>query len=86
MVVATVAALAVIMVTAGWEVPMNNEIVKWTAGNAPADWTGMREKWLHYHWVRTWFGVVSFASTLLSTLPIIDQDEAKATTKVSNCL
>jgi hypothetical protein len=31
MVAATVAALAVIIVTAGWEVPINNEIVKWNA-------------------------------------------------------
>jgi hypothetical protein len=63
---ATIAALAVIIVTAGWEVPMNNEIVKWIAGNAPADWTGTRDKWLHYHWVRTWIGVASFVFALLS--------------------
>ena len=68
MVVATIAALAVIVVTAGWEVPMNNEIVKWIAGNAPVDWTGTRDKWLHYHWVRTWIGVASFVCALLSTM------------------
>jgi uncharacterized Tic20 family protein len=72
MVVATIAALAVIIVTAGWEVPMNNEIVKWIAGNAPVDWTGTRDKWLHYHWVRTWIGVASFASALLSTVLVTD--------------
>ena len=72
MVVATIAALAVIVVTAGWEVPMNNEIVKWIAGNAPVDWTGTRDKWLHYHWVRTWIGVASFASALLSTVLVTD--------------
>jgi hypothetical protein len=49
MVAATVSALAVIIVTAGWEVPINNEIVKWTPGNAPADWTGTRDKWLYNH-------------------------------------
>ena len=38
MVAATVGALAEIIVTAGWEVPINNEIVKWNPGNAPADW------------------------------------------------
>ena len=72
MVVATIAALAVIIVTAGWEVPINNEIVKWIAGNAPADWTGTRDKWLHYHWVRTWIGVALFASALLSTVLVTD--------------
>ena len=72
MVVAAIAALAVIIVTAGWEVPINNEIVKWIAGNAPADWTGTRDKWLHYHWVRTWIGVASFASALLSTVLVTD--------------
>ena len=72
MVVATIAALAVIIVTAGWEVPMNNEIVKWIAGSAPVDWTGTRDKWLHYHWVRTWIGVASFASALLSTVLVTD--------------
>jgi hypothetical protein len=63
MAVATIAALAVIIVTARWEVPMNNEIVKWIAGNAPVDWTGTRDKWLHYHWV-------TFA--LLSTVLVTD--------------
>ena len=72
MAVATIAALAVIIVTARWEVPMNNEIVKWIAGSAPADWTGTRDKWLHYHWVRTWIGVASFASALLSTVLVTD--------------
>jgi len=72
MVVAAIAALAVIIVTACWEVPINNEIVKWIAGNAPADWTGTRDKWLHYHWVRTWIGVASFASALLSTVLVTD--------------
>ena len=72
MVVATIAALAVIIVTAGWEVPMNNEIVKWIAGNAPVDWTGTRDKWLHYHWVRTWIGVASFVFALLSTVLVTD--------------
>jgi uncharacterized membrane protein len=68
MVVAMVAAIGVIIVTARWEVPMNNEIVKWIAGNAPAGWTGTRDRWLHYHWVRTWIGVASFVCALLSTL------------------
>jgi lysylphosphatidylglycerol synthetase-like protein (DUF2156 family) len=49
MVAATVAALAVIIVTAGWEVPINNEIVKWIPGHAPADWTSTRDKWLQNH-------------------------------------
>jgi uncharacterized membrane protein len=68
MAAATVAALAVIIVTAGWEVPINNEIVKWTPGSAPADWTSTRDKWLHNHWVRTWIGVLAFGCTLFSTL------------------
>jgi uncharacterized membrane protein len=72
MVAATVSALAVIIVTAGWEVPLNNEIVKWTPGSAPADWTNTRDKWLHNHWVRTWIGVLAFGCTLFSTLLITD--------------
>ena len=72
MIATTVSALAVIIVTAGWEVPLNNEIVKWTPGSAPADWTSTRDKWLHNHWVRTWIGVLAFASTLVSTLLITD--------------
>ena len=72
MVAATVSALAVIIVTAGWEVPINNEIVKWTPGSAPPDWTSTRDKWLHNHWVRTWIGVLAFGCTLFSTLLITD--------------
>jgi hypothetical protein len=65
MVAATVAALAVIIVTAGWEVPINNEIVKWVPGHAPADWTSTRDKWLQNHWIRTWIGVLAFGCALL---------------------
>jgi uncharacterized membrane protein len=72
MAAATVSALAVIIVTAGWEVPLNNEIVKWTPGSAPADWTSTRDKWLHDHWVRTWIGVLGFGCTLISALLITD--------------
>ena len=72
MVAATVAALALIIVTAGWEVPINNEIVKWTPGNAPADWMSTRDKWLHNHWIRTWIGVMAFGCTLFSALMITD--------------
>jgi Na+/H+ antiporter NhaB len=72
MVVATLAALAVIIVTAAWEVPINNEIAKWTPGSAPADWTGIRDKWLYNHWVRTWIGGLAFGCTLISTLLITD--------------
>ena len=71
MVVATLAALAVIIVTAAWEVPIN-EIVKWIPGNAPADWTSTRDRWLHNHWVRTWIGVLAFGCALASTLLITD--------------
>jgi len=70
MVAATVAALAVIIVTAGWEVPINNEIVKWTPGNAPVDWMSTRDKWLHNHWVRTWIGILAFGCALVSALLI----------------
>ena len=72
MAAATASALAVIIVTAGWEVPINNEIVKWTPGSAPPDWTSTRDKWLHNHWVRTWIGVLAFGCTLISTLLITD--------------
>jgi len=50
----------------------HNEIVKWTPGSAPADWTSTRDKWLHNHWVRTWIGVLAFGCTLFSTLLITD--------------
>jgi hypothetical protein len=72
MATATVAALAVIIVTAGWEVPINNEIVKWIPGHAPADWTSTRDKWLQNHWIRTWIGVLAFGCALLSPLLITD--------------
>jgi Domain of unknown function (DUF1772) len=72
MIAATVAAPVIIIVTAGWEVPINNEIVKWTPGNAPANWTSTRDKWLHNHWIRTWIGVLAFGCALLNTLLITD--------------
>jgi uncharacterized membrane protein len=72
MAAATVSALAVIIVTAAWEVPLNNEIVQWTPGSAPAGWTTTRDKWLRNHCLRTWIGVLAFACTLVGALLITD--------------
>jgi uncharacterized membrane protein YfcA len=68
--VAAVLTAIVLVITIALEVPINRQVASWTAGAAPANWTGVRDRWLWNHLARTVVGVLAFlcAATALSEL------------------
>ncbi len=65
---ATLCMLLVLVITIGFEVPLNRQIQSWTAGSAPADWTQIRDLWLQRHLLRTISCTASFVCALLALL------------------
>jgi len=61
---ATIASLLLIIgslvITAAIEVPINNQVVTWTAENTPPDWEQLRNRWQYYNVVRTVLALLSF--------------------------
>jgi len=57
---AAVLMLFVLVFTATQEVPLNHQIQSWTAGQAPAHWGAVRDRWLLNHLIRTVAGVAAF--------------------------
>jgi len=49
-----------LVITAAIEVPINNQVVTWTAENTPPDWEQLRNRWQYYNVVRTVLALLSF--------------------------
>jgi uncharacterized membrane protein len=60
--------LLVLVVTVGFEVPLNRQIQSWTAGSAPPEWTGVRDLWLQRHVLRSAAAALSFVCTALALI------------------
>jgi uncharacterized membrane protein len=56
----------VLVVTIGFEVPLNKQIQSWTLNNAPSSWQHVRDLWLERHLWRTISSVLGFVSALLA--------------------
>jgi uncharacterized membrane protein len=56
--------LAVLVITVGFEVPINKQIHSWTPGSAPVDWAALRDRWLSNHLIRTIAGVLAFVCSV----------------------
>jgi len=63
---AVICLLLVLVITVGFEVPLNKQIQSWTAGSAPAEWTRIRDLWLQRHLLRTISCTAAFVCTLLA--------------------
>ncbi len=70
---ASVCAVAVALITALGNIPINNQIMKWNVASAPANWAELARQWWRFQTARTIFalaGLVSLiGSTLVSTQP-----------------
>jgi hypothetical protein len=55
-----VCSLAVLVVTAIYNLPVNREAVNWDPGNPPADWEAKRDRWHRGHVIRLPFAVIAF--------------------------
>jgi len=63
---AAMAALISIIITRFGNVPINQLMRKWDATGAPANWSGILNKWNLYNYVRTAFAFVSFLLVVIA--------------------
>ena len=59
-IVAAVCTAVEIVATIVLNVPINNQVQTWTPGSAPANWSALRDTWLHNHWWRSIVGALGF--------------------------
>jgi hypothetical protein len=60
----------VLAVTLGVEVPIDNDINRWTVDTLPADWATTRARWADFHTLRTFLSLVGLASVIGAALAI----------------
>jgi uncharacterized membrane protein len=56
---------AVLVVTIGFEVPLNKQIQSWTADAPPPQWEQTRDLWLQRHVLRTIAATLAFVAAIL---------------------
>lgn len=60
--------IAIIAITIPTNVRLNKLIATWSADNPPENWTEVRERWIHFHIIRTFFSVPALIFYILSVL------------------
>ena len=60
--------IGVLIVTLAVEVPIDNQIVSWTASTLPSDWEDIRARWATFHTVRTFLSLAAVAAALGAAL------------------
>jgi len=53
--------LSALLITVLIEVPINNQVITWSAASAPANWQQIRNRWQFYNGVRTVCALAGFA-------------------------
>jgi hypothetical protein len=57
-----------LLLTAGWELPINARVMTWRPGRPPTDWTAHRDRWETVHLIRTATALIGLAGTLASVM------------------
>jgi uncharacterized membrane protein len=60
--------IGVLLVTLLVNVPIDNQIKRWTPTALPSDWTRLRDRWEFYHTVRTFASLAGLGCALASGL------------------
>jgi uncharacterized membrane protein len=60
--------IAALAITLAVNVPIDNDISRWTPSSLPADWTATRDRWEAYHTVRTFASVAALGCAVASAL------------------
>lgn len=60
--------IVTLLITVLIEVPIDNQIKRWTVSTLPAKWEALRSKWQFYHTIRTFTCLGSFVILLFSIL------------------
>ena len=56
---------AVLLITIGFEVPLNKQIHSWTADAPPPQWAQLRDLWLRRHVLRTIAATLAFIAAIV---------------------
>jgi len=59
---------AVLAISLSTNVPINNQVARWSVQSPPADWTRIRASWVRFHAVRTLFSLPALACYILACL------------------
>jgi len=60
--------IAALAITLAVNVPIDNDISRWTPSSLPADWTATRDRWEAYHTIRTFASVAALGCAVASAL------------------
>jgi uncharacterized membrane protein len=63
--------IASFIITLAVEVPIDNQIISWTAETIPSNWEDIRDHWQRFHTMRTFAGLAS----VLSLCSILNKDQ-----------
>jgi uncharacterized membrane protein len=64
----SVCYVAVLAISLSTNLPINNQVARWSALSPPADWTQIRARWVRFHIIRTLFSLPALACYLLACL------------------
>ena len=59
---------AILAISLATNVPINNQVARWSVQSPPADWTLIRASWVRFHVVRTLFSLPALACYILACL------------------
>jgi len=57
-----------LVITLSVNVPIDNDIARWSVDTLPSDWTSIRNRWEAYHAARTFVTLAGFGSALAAIL------------------
>ena len=67
-VISFILIIITLLITVLVEVPIDNQIKRWTVSTLPAEWEALRSKWQLYHTIRTFTSIGSFLLLLFTIL------------------
>lgn len=65
---ATACIMAVALITRFGNIPINNEILKWSISSPPSNWADLAQKWWHFQTIRTVLAIAALAFLISATL------------------
>jgi uncharacterized membrane protein len=64
----SVCYVALLVISLSTNVPINNQVARWSVQGPPADWTRIRASWVRFHVVRTLISLPALACYILACL------------------
>jgi len=61
-------SIITLIVTMATELPIVNQIKRWTPDSIPADWEVIRDKWIKFHALRVFPAIISFILFMAAVL------------------